>query len=373
MNYRKFGNTGLEVSALGFGAMRFPTVKTESGVIIDEPEAIKMLRLAIDSGVNYIDTAYPYHEGESELVVGKALCDGYRERTLLATKCPVWDVKKAEDFDKILDEQLTKLQTDHIDFYLLHALNKSHFEDIVLKFDLIGKMEAAKVAGKIRFLGFSFHDEYPVFEQIIDSYSKWDFCQIQLNYINTDYQAGLKGLKYAAQKGLGVIIMEPLLGGKLAVPPIRVAEALPADKTPVEWSLDYLWNLPEVSLLLSGMSDMKQTTDNLTYASHSHIGMLTDAHIGMLEEVKRIFDTMALVPCTKCRYCMPCPFNLDIPKIFEAYNRSASSTMKDAKELYHSMGTLADSCKKCRKCEKECPQHITISKVMEQVHQVFNA
>lgn len=371
MQYRKFGNTGIEVSALGFGTMRFPTIKEEQGTIIDEDQAIGMLRLAIDQGVNYIDTAYPYHEGMSEVIVGKALKDGYRERTLLATKCPPWSITKAEDFNKILDEQLTKLQTDHIDFYLLHALNTSYYEDVILKFGLIEKMEEAKAAGKIRFIGFSFHDEYPVFKRIIDSYSKWDFCQIQLNYIDTHNQAGIKGLEYAAQKGLGIVIMEPLLGGKLAIPPRNVAAALSNDKLPVEWALDYLWNRPEVGTILSGMSDLKQTEDNLTYADRSSIAMLTDKDLSMLEQAKKIFDTMALVPCTKCRYCMPCPFNLDIPKIFEAYNLSASSTIKEAKTLYASLETVADSCQKCRQCEKECPQHIVISEMMGEAAALF--
>lgn len=371
MKYRKFGNTGLEISALGFGAMRLPITKTEHGDTINEEEAIKMIRHAIDQGVNYVDTAYPYHGGKSELLVGKALKDGYREKTYLATKSPVWEIRKPEDFDRLLDEQLRKLDVDYIDFYLLHALSLDRWNNTILKHDLLSRMEKAKADGKIRYIGFSFHDEYEAFETILNGYDHWDFCQIQLNYINVDYQAGLKGLQNAANKGLGVIIMEPLLGGKLAIPPRGVQDVLSKDKTPVEWSLDYLWNLEEVGFLLSGMSDMKQTTDNLTYADRSSVGMLSDEDIKMLEKAKVIFDTMALVPCTKCAYCMPCPFGLDIPKTFEAYNTTASVNMQSASEIYNSINTKGDACRNCKACEKECPQHIKISELMPTIHKVF--
>ena len=264
-----------------------------------------------------------------------------------------------------------KLQTDHIDFYLLHALSKDRWENIILKYDLLSKMEAAKADGRIKYIGFSFHDDHDVFMQIVNGYDKWDFCQIQLNYINTDYQAGIKGLEYAAGKGMGVIIMEPLLGGKLADPAKVVKEALSPKKTPVEWALDFLWNRKEVSLLLSGMSSMAQTEDNLTYAKRSSIGMLSSADLEMLKKAKTVYDSMALVPCTKCEYCMPCPFGLNIPTIFEAYNQTAAISLGDAKKLYDSMETGADSCRKCKKCEKVCPQHIAISETMSKISEVF--
>lgn len=372
MQYRKFGNTGLLISALGFGAMRLPTTHTENGDEINEAKAINMIRHAIDNGVNYVDTAYPYHGGKSEILVGKALKDGYREKTYLATKSPVWAINKPEDFDRLLDEQLQKLDVEYIDFYLLHALSLDRWNNTVLKFDLLSKMEKAKSDGKIRHIGFSFHDEYEAFETILNGYDHWDFCQIQLNYINVDYQAGLKGLYNAAKKGLGVIIMEPLLGGKLANPPKGVVDILPEDKSPVEWSLDYLWNMEEVSFLLSGMSDMTQTMDNLGYAKRSSVGMLSSDDLKMLEQAKVIFDTMALVPCTKCAYCMPCPFGLDIPKTFEAYNTTASVSMEKATELYNEIATKANACRTCKACERECPQHINISELMPTIHEVFN-
>lgn len=369
MQYRKFGNTGVEVSALGFGAMRLPMTDPADNTSIDEKEAIRMIRAAIDSGVNYVDTAYPYHGGMSEVVVGKAMQDGYREKAMIATKLPVWMVKEEADFDRLLNEQLEKLQTDHVDFYLLHALSKDRFKT-VKECNLLKKMEEAKRDGRIRFAGFSFHDDLDTFKHIVDAFD-WDFCQIQFNYINLEYQAGMEGLKYAGARGLGVVIMEPLLGGKLAVPPAQVQKVLPDTKTPVEWALDFLWNLPEVSLMLSGMSTMQQTQDNLSYADRSHVGMLSEADIQMLAKAKHIYDTMAIVPCTKCAYCMPCPFGLDIPKTFEAYNQTATKGMEKAKELYDTLEKKADACRKCHRCERECPQHIKISQVMTDIVGVF--
>ena len=367
MKYRKFGSTGLEVSALGFGCMRLPIHEDKT---IDEEKAIAMIRHAIDSGVNYVDTAYPYHQGTSELVVGKALKDGYREKTYLADKLPVWLIEKEEDFDKYLGEQLEKLGTDHIDFYLLHALSRERFEERVKKFNLTKKMEEAKAAGKIRYLGFSFHDSLDVFKEIVDYYH-WDFCQIQYNYINTNYQAGTEGLKYAASKGLGVVVMEPLLGGKLANLAEHVAEVVPDKKSQVEYALDFLWDQPEVSLLLSGMTEPEQVEQNLEYASRSEIGMVTEEDRQVYAKAKEIFDKMALVNCTKCAYCMPCPFGLNIPELFAAYNMTASDGMAKAKEAYGALETKADACRACHHCEQECPQHIKISEIMPKVAAAF--
>jgi predicted aldo/keto reductase-like oxidoreductase len=232
-------------------------------------------------------------------------------------------------------------------------------------------MEKAKAEGKISYIGFSFHDELKVFKEIVDIYDKWDFCQIQYNYINTDYQAGVEGLEYAAGKGLGVIIMEPLLGGKLATPYENVANVFTKDKSSVEWALDYIWNRPEVSLLLSGMSTMDQVEDNLLFASRSSVGMLHEEELEMFSKAKKIFDTQALVGCTKCAYCMPCPFGLHIPNLFEVYNKTAVDGVKETKKIYEDMEVKADQCKECRHCEKECPQHIVISQVMKEVASTF--
>lgn len=364
MQYRTFGKTGLKVSALGFGCMRLPLLEDGN---IDEAEAISCIRHAIDEGVNYVDTAYPYHGGKSEIVVGKALKDGYREKTYLADKCPVWLLKEEGDFEKYLDEQLEKLQTDHIDFYLLHALNRDRFENSVKKFNLVDKMKAARKAGKIRYMGFSFHDELDVFKEIVDYTPEWDFCQIQYNYINLEEQAGTEGLCYAAGKGLAVVIMEPLLGGRLANLSDHVAAKFSQEKTAVEHALDFLWDKEEVSLLLSGMSERKQVEDNLEYARRSSVGMLSDEEQRAYGAAKDIYDKMSMVSCTACAYCMPCPFGLNIPEIFKAYNMFGLYGKNKAKEAYDKQEVKADMCRSCRHCEKECPQHIRISQVMKDV------
>lgn len=370
MIYKQFQN--VKLSALGFGCMRLPTVDGDpnSGAF-DEAEAIRMIRHGIDSGINYVDTAYFYHSGMSEALVGKALRDGYREKTYLATKSPVFSFERESDFDRILADQLARLQTDHIDFYLLHALSLNTWNNVVLKYDLLSKMEQAKAEGKIRHIGFSFHDEYEAFQTIVDGYDHWDFCQIQLNYIDINHQAGIKGLEYAAARGLGVIIMEPLLGGKLASPTEAVAAQLSPEKTPVEWALDFLWNRPEVSLLLSGMHDRRQVEENLVYASRSGVGMLSEANLAMLSRAKEVYDTMALVSCTKCSYCMPCPFGLDIPKIFEAYNSTVSLGMEQAAARYDEQPEKAGACRACKRCEKACPQHLPISGLMPVIEKTF--
>lgn len=371
MQYRDFGKTGAKVSALGFGCMRLPTIEVDGKKRIDEPEAIRIIREAIDQGVNYLDTAWPYHDGESESLVGKALQDGYRDKVLLATKSPIFSIENDEDFDRFLQIQLDRLQTDHIDYYLLHAMSAERWDGVVKKFDLLTKLRRAKEDGRVRNIGFSFHDDADAFMRILNGFDGWDFCQIQYNYIDVDNQATRKGLEAAAAKGLGVVIMEPLLGGKLAAPPAQVAKTLSPDKTAVEWALDFLWDHPEVSTVLSGMSNWQQTSDNLEYASRSSVGMLTDEQREMFVEARRVYETMAFVPCTKCAYCMPCPFGLDIPKIYEAYNLSAASSRESAYEAYEKIEVRADACQQCGACLSVCPQHIDPSESMPQTAAFF--
>ena len=320
--------------------------------------------------MNYFDTAYVYHGGKSESFIGGVL-KPYRDKIHIATKCPIWEVKCEEDFDRLLNEQLERLQTDYIDFYLMHALDKDRFKNVVEKFNLIDKLNKAKADGKIRHIGFSFHDDVETLKKIIDANPNWEFCQIQLNYINVKYQAGLEGLEYAHKKGLDMVIMEPLLGGKLANPSPQVAKMLSDEKTPVEWAMDFLWNREEVSLLLSGMGAMEQVQSNIDYADKAEVGMLTEENLDMLAKTKEVFDKMALVPCTKCAYCMPCPFGLDIPKTFEAYNATASLGTDRAKAIYAELNKGADQCKKCKKCEKVCPQSIKISHTMTEIAKIF--
>lgn len=368
MKYRTLA--GEQVSVLGFGCMRFPLTEAGNPAAIDEEKSIAMIRRAIENGVNYFDSAYVYHDGKSEEFLAKAIGD-CRNKVKIATKCPTWHIKSEEDFDRLLDEQLKRLNTDYIDYYLMHALDKQRFSEIVEKFGIIEKLNKAKADGKIHHIGFSFHDDLETFKKIIDANPAWEFCQIQLNYINTEYQAGLEGLEYAHSKGLDVIIMEPLLGGKLANPSPQVAKMLSDEKSPVEWAMDFIWSRKEISLLLSGMGAMEQVTANIGYAGKAEVGMLSEDDLKMLRASKEVYDVMALVPCTKCAYCMPCPFGLDIPKIFEAYNMTASCTGSEARDFYNTIKTTAEKCRKCKKCEQVCPQGIKISQLMTKITEIF--
>ena len=375
MQYRDFGTLDWKASALGFGCMRLPTLdgQRNSGDI-DEEESIRMIRHAIDNGVNYLDTAYPYHEGQSEVLVGKALREGYRQRAKIATKLPVWLVKGPEDFDRYLDEQLKKLQTDYVDFYLLHALNQSVWNDVVLRHDLLARAETALADGRIRDLGFSFHGDYAAFYDIVNGSDLWTMCQIQYSYMDTDNQAGSRGLQLAAHKKLAVVIMEPLLGGRLADPPADIRaliEDFPTQRTPTEWALQWLWNQPEVSLVLSGMSNMLQVEQNLAYAEASRIGSFSRAETELMGEVRAKYMARTVVPCTRCGYCLPCPNGVDIPGNLELFNYSHVHTdVMSAKFRYKVLlndSERASACTSCGSCEPLCPQKLEIPKWMAKV------
>ncbi len=372
MEMRKMGNTGVAVSPLGFGTMRLP----EKDGKIDRPEAIAMIRWAIDHGVNYVDTAYPYHGGESEIVTGLALRDGYREKVSLATKYPVWKMEDGADLNTVLTEQLEKLQTDHIDFYMLHAVGRERWEKTILPNGLMEQLLQAKKDGRVRHIGFSFHDDLKLFKEIVDYWDEWDFCQIQLNYVDKTHQAGLEGLEYAASKGLGVIIMEPLRGGYLARLPERVEDIFrQRDKDPVELALDFLWDRPEVSLLLSGMSTMEQVRQNVAFAEKARVHMLEKEDGELLEKAEAMLRSFAEIPCTGCNYCSVCPQGIAIPQIFTAYNKCrVSMELFMGRKYYREAGkegALADACVGCKACEGQCPQQIPISQWMPEIHSLL--
>ncbi len=377
MQYRRFGHLDWKSSALGFGAMRLPTLEKDSA-IINEEEAAAMIRYAIDHGVNYVDTAYPYHGGQSEILVGKVLQDGYREKVKLATKMPCWLVKSQEDFDRYLDEQLMKLQTDHIDFYLLHGLNQTRWSEMQ-RLNVLSWAEKAIGEGRFHNLGFSFHDDYNTFKSIVDGYDRWTFCQIQYNYMDIKNQAGTRGLRYAASKGLAVVIMEPILGGRLVNPPKAVKAAwdeADTQRTAAEWALQWLWDQPEISVVLSGMSTMQQVVENVASAKKSSIGTLTQNELDLVERVQWIYRDLSPIPCTKCNYCLPCPNGVNIPRNFEIYNEAMMyekiETARVGYNRWFRAEEHADQCIECLECEDKCPQQIAIATWLIKVHELLS-
>jgi len=387
MKYRKFGSTSFKVSALGLGCMRLPTKKLMP-LQADMPKSIKLIKSAVDKGINYIDTAWVYHFGASEKIVGIALQDGYREKVHLVTKSPLFLVNKAEDFDNFLNKQLKKLQTDYLDTYLFHSMNKSGLEKLK-KYNLIDKMIDAKKKGKIKYIGFSFHDTLPVFKEIVDFYH-WDVVQIQYNYIDTAIQATTEGLKYAAGKGMAVVIMEPLKGGKLANPPAEAWEVMERSKierSPVDWALQYLWNLPEISVVLSGMGNLQMLNENCDSADRSGVNSLHEEDLSIIDNLIKIYRKKILVPCTSCKYCLPCPSGVNIPQNFAIlnnvaleksnvrkwlhkrdYNKMANSTKKLNKTKSNGNASL---CINCGICLEKCPQEINIPDELKNVHLIL--
>ncbi len=384
METRAFGNTGMQVSPLGFGVMRLPmkgggkTVNSNTIDQVDVETSIKMIHDAIEGGINYFDTAYNYIGGYSERILGQALQGGLREKVCIATKSPAWLYKAPEDFDRFLDEQLERLQTSYIDNYLLHSMNGGSWKKTVRN-NAVEGMVRAKASGKVRNIGFSFHDDLELFEEILNA-ADWDFCQIQLNYYDQDYQAGLKGMRMAAERGLAVVVMEPLRGGLLVNLPKEAQAAFDGsgfNRSNVEWALDWLWNMPEVSCVLSGMSTPEQLQQNMGYAAKAKPGMLSAEEQGVIAQAKAALDARAAIPCTGCNYCVDlCPNKIAIPYSFRAYNMGVLyDDMELAKDFYRnevtSYGRRADNCISCGSCEEICPQHIAISTWLPKVDELL--
>lgn len=356
---RRLEKLDISTSLLGFGCMRFPVLENGD---IDETEAEKMLDKAIAAGVNYIDTAYPYHSGKSEPFVGKALKKYDRDSFYLATKLPVWLVEKEEDVDRLFEEQLERLQTDYIDFYLMHALNKERW-DAMNKLHVVERLEELKKEGKIRYLGFSFHDDYEVFEEILTA-REWDFCQIQLNYMDANEQAGMKGYKLTEERKVPLVIMEPIKGGSLAGFSEDINERfhkLDADASVASFALRWVGTLPNVKVILSGMSTMEQVDDNLK--TFKEFKVLNEDEKAAIDEIVTVLNNRVQNGCTGCRYCMPCPSGVNIPAVFRMWNLY---------HIYQNFNTIKfdwnnmpaeekpDNCVQCGQCEDACPQKIRI-------------
>ncbi len=377
MLYRTVPKTGDQLSVLGFGCMRLP----QKNGRIDEERATRQVRFAIDQGVNYLDTAVPYHLGASEPFLGRALAGGYREKVRIATKLPPWSVKTRKDMDGILASQLNKLQCDYIDYYLLHSLARDPWQ----RLDALGVLEfldAAKADGRIVNAGFSFHGDLETFREIVDAYD-WEFCQIQYNFLDERHQAGTEGLAYAAAKGLAVMVMEPLRGGSLAnrIPEsVRaIQENAPVKRTPAEWALRWVWDHPEVTVVLSGMNEEAHIEENIRTAEEAVAGSFTPQERAVMEQVRDAYRELMKIDCTGCGYCMPCPYGVNIPQCFSYYNDYHMFDDRATQKRHYLArlgGIIADEgyaglCRQCGKCTKACPQHLPIPELLSEVADTF--
>ena len=380
MNYRSLSKKiEFKPSALGFGLMRLPLKEDNTP---DVEEAVKMVRYAVDNGVNYLDTAYMYHGGESEKIMANVLKDGYRKKVRIADKMPLWMVKEESDLDKIFFDQMKKLEVDKIDFYLLHALSKESIP-LFKRFNLIDWMKKKKNDGLIDYMGFSFHDKYPIFKKIIDL-TDWDVCLMQFNIIDIKHQAGLKGLEYAHDRGVGIIVMEALRGGQLTMSVPHDIKKMWANMAklcdmkeynPAQFMLNYVWNYYQVGCVISGMSNMEQVKQNLEYAKNSVPDSITEPLHRLYKDIRKAYLDKIVINCTKCDYCKICPQKIAIPYIFDQTNeisRYQSSRTPMFRYNFLEESQRANKCTNCRKCVSMCPQKLDIPELIRKCSMVFD-
>jgi predicted aldo/keto reductase-like oxidoreductase len=373
MKYREFAKTGEKVSLLGFGSMRLPLKRDGS---VDEELAISMIRHAIDSGVNYVDTAYMYHGGTSEGIVGRALQDGYREKVFLADKLPPWFAKKAWQMGEIFDTQTRRLGQYVIDFYLLHNVfeaTKKYIEE----YRIYDFLRGLRREGRVKHLGFSYHGQtVELFKEVLDSF-EWDFCQIQLNYMDAGIQAGVEGLRYAGAKGVPVIVMEPLKGGKITanIPPgvQEIWDSFPVKRSPAEWGLRWVADFPEVLTILSGMSEPAQVEENLRILSDAEPYTLTEEEKALIARVADKYNELIRYGCTSCNYCVPaCPAHIAIPEVVGIVNEVALYDCGPRAKVDLGFQEVKPSaCVSCGRCEEVCPQHLPIPGIMAEAAEKY--
>ena len=367
---RMIPQLGCEISRLGYGGMRFP----KNGDEVDVEEAVKLLRKAYDMGVNYFDTAVVYHKGESEKIFGKAFEIYDRSSYYLADKLSIWVCKDEQEMKDLFERQLKTLKTDYIDFYLVHSLNRNHYQK-VKEFHCVEFLQEMKRQGKIKHLGFSFHDTYPVFTQILDDYD-WDFVQIQLNYLDWQNQGAEQLYRELEKRNLPCMVMEPVRGGYLATLDEQRAKPfleLEPNRSIASWAIRWVESLPQVTVVLSGMSDMAQLEDNVAMMTNFEPmnEKELEAVAKVVEEIRKVND----IPCTGCRYCMDCPMGVDIPEIFAIYSRlkifgKDKSFVEDYKEVMEN-GNGAEHCVGCQQCMNHCPQSIEIPDKLAMIHRLY--
>ncbi len=383
MLYRKLGKTNVSASILGFGAMRLPMLGAQGGmssfdpsVPIDEAHATRIIEHAVEKGVTYFDTAYGYHGGKSEVFLGKAIRP-HRKNVMIATKLPSWNVQKPEDQETLFQEQLQRLGMDYVDCYLVHGLDTKNWAKMksmgVLEF-----MSKLKAQGRIRFAGFSFHDEIKVFKDIIDAFD-WDMCLLQFNFYDQDYQAGRQGIAYAASRGVGIVGMEPLRGGKLVDKIPKEVQELwdkaPVKRSPAEWAMRYVWDFPEITTVLSGSSTLEQISDHTRIVDQGVANSLTQEEHALIEQVRLAYRKLLKIDCTACAYCMPCPNGVNIPQNFNLYNDSFLFKGAEMNKFFYTSFLTPDQrasgCIDCGVCVEKCPQHIDIPNELKVVAEYF--